>query len=578
MRYKISFLLVAFLLLRMEIYAQQFDIAPMICKMEENSRGGYGGYDDTIYRPYIPYKQAGSISVHVTLVFLQQDDGTGGFQANNQEHQRIWDEVEVHLNQMYANMKNSDLSVCYKWKDPFLTDTKIRFKFHKVYIKDSYAWDRNNNVDITWDGYQAPPLDYIEYIQKRIGEDKSISQGINVFFTEDSKLYKKYIRYGNYIPEGEDSMANYAAAIRPWGKYIQIHMPDVYCKYLWMKYGVTHHRNLDWENTIRVWLVNSLGAGLAHELGHCLDLEHRCSHYATNECPPALMNQVGGSARDYVPPTEIGKMHKALMESELKEFVDSDAPIFGTWSVSNITLKGCRIYSNLHIPYGSKTTMKGSFSVPQKAKIEVEGFLSIEKPYWTLQIPVIVQCQDKNSYWEGIRVRKGGVLYLEDIRMIDYDIIMESGSTLILAGSIEVQNGHKIVLDSGVYVCATSSFTKSPEKPFYANVNTLNKGIPTDVARLYGISCSSINQWDAFVASINPIPEILYIQNQNITGTNTFVAKTILVGNSVNGSRTKGDVVIKSPVKATFIYKDRIFFDKGFRCESGASYRVIPYK
>ncbi|MDE7102186.1 MAG: hypothetical protein K2O37_05260, partial [Bacteroidales bacterium] len=189
-----------------------------------------------------------------------------------------------------------------------------------------------------------------------------------------------------------------------------------------------------------------------------------------------------------------------------------------------------------------------------------------------------IQCRDGNSYWDGIRVRKGGVLHLQNIEMIDYDIIMESGSTLVLAGSVKAQNGHKIILDSGVYVCATSSFTKSTEKPFYANVNTLNKGIPTDVARLYGLSCSSINQWDAFAASINPIPEILYIQNQNITSTNTFVAKTILIGNSVNGSWTKGDAVIKSPARATFIYKDRILLDKGFRCESGAGYRAIPYK
>lgn len=71
MKYKKMFLLATVLLLGMDIYAQTVDVTSTICKTSENKVTSFrGGYEDTIYRPYIPYTQEGKIPIHVTLVFL----------------------------------------------------------------------------------------------------------------------------------------------------------------------------------------------------------------------------------------------------------------------------------------------------------------------------------------------------------------------------------------------------------------------------------------------------------------------------------------------------------------------------
>ena len=129
-----------------------------------------GGKQDTMYRPYIPYNYKKTIPIQVNLVFLQKDDGTGGFQANNPEHRLLWDDIESKVNAMYTNFSDQEDVLCYAWKDPFLSEAKIRFEFNRIYIKDSYAWNRRNYSNY-WGGageFQCPPLDYIEYLQTEI--------------------------------------------------------------------------------------------------------------------------------------------------------------------------------------------------------------------------------------------------------------------------------------------------------------------------------------------------------------------------------------------------------------------------
>lgn len=73
-----------------------------------------------------------------------------------------------------------------------MADAKVRFVFNRIYVRDSYAWNRRNYGK--WYGAQdaqCPPLDYIEYLQKDI-ENSDAPLGINVFFTMDSVLYETY--------------------------------------------------------------------------------------------------------------------------------------------------------------------------------------------------------------------------------------------------------------------------------------------------------------------------------------------------------------------------------------------------
>lgn len=536
---------------------------------------------DIQYRPYIPYGYTGFIPIRVNMIFLQKDNGEGGFQATNSEHQRLFDEIEEKVNYIYANLVDSDTSVCFQWKDKFLSTAKVKFLFKRVYIKDTYAWNRNNYNRINpRDNNQCPPLEYINYLQQQIENDNSIPLGINVFFTEDSTLYELYAGYGENMPISEFQGTSVACSEFPrTGEHSQIHMEDIYCKYLWMKYCVPRINNVSWIPTVWGWLRNALAAGLAHELGHSLDLSHYCNHYNTNQCPHALMHQANISPqhlRNYIPPTEIGKIHIALMETHLQNFVDKDLSSVGTMNITHDLVWNApfRCYADLNISQSGSVDLTGAVQMPKKSKIEVRGQLYIRNSD--------IQCANASDSWQGIiRVKSGGLLYLENVTISGYDIIMESGSTLILSGSMEFKNGHKAVLGSGVYVCVASSFTdKSVSKSFFVNgtpSTVLNNGKASGVTSKYAVSCTA-SGWLKFVRRCVEIQETLYIQNNTINQDETFVAKTILIGNSVDENQTKGDVVIKSPARATFIYRDRILFDKGFRCESGGSHNVLQYK
>lgn len=532
---------------------------------------------DIQYRPYIPYYYTEVVPIRVNMIFLQKDNGEGGFQVANSEHQRFFDEVEEKVNEIYANLVDSDTAVCFQWKDKFLSTAKVKFLFKRVYIKDTYAWNRNNYVDSDKD--QCPPLTYIDYLQRQIENNNSIPLGINIFFTEDAGLYELYASYGVEFPLAEYQGAKSACSQFPrYGTYSQIHMRDVYCKYLWMKYCEPRVDNVSWLPTVWGWMRNSLATSLAHELGHSLDLRHYCNHYSTNNCPHALMHQANIDPQhlhNYIPPTEIGKMHLALMNTRLRNFVDINLPIVGTMNITdNLSWDApFRCYTDLDIAQSGSVDMYGAVQMPKKSKIEVSGQLYARS--------ADIQCANPSDNWQGIRVKSGGLLYLENATISSYDIIMEPGSTLILSGSIEFKNGHKAVLGSGVYVCVSSSFTdKSVSKSFYVNgtpSTELKNGKASGVTSKYAVTCSSIG-WQRFLTRCTAIEAILYVQNKTLTQDETFVGKTILIGNSVDENRVKGDVVIKSPARATFIYKDRILFDKGFRCESGGSYRATTYK
>ncbi|MDE5608928.1 MAG: hypothetical protein K2I66_00920 [Bacteroidales bacterium] len=113
------------------------------CGMKEPRASSWcGGYGDTIYRPYIPYNYGMYIPVHVNLIFLRKNDGTGGFSRTDKEQEQLWNDIEAKVNEMYDNLINQNDQSCYLWRDPFLSSAKIKFEFTRVYVNDSYAWDR----------------------------------------------------------------------------------------------------------------------------------------------------------------------------------------------------------------------------------------------------------------------------------------------------------------------------------------------------------------------------------------------------------------------------------------------------
>lgn len=536
------------------------------------------GKRDTLYRNYIPYHYQFPLEVNINLFFIQKDNGTGNFQENNAEHQRLWDEILANVSKKFTEIQDSQLDSCFVWRDPFLPDSRIRFKFNRYYLKNSKYWN--------WKLYGATALGIslpLNTLKEELENRSDIPLGISVFFPENGDVFDEYM---DVIVSGDTISAkdaNFAYTSMPGTDYIsKICMPDTYCKFLRMKHIVPKVYALSgnpvtWEDNVWYWEVNSIVTLLAHELGHAFNLDHGCNHYGEDYCRDALMSPSGeqGYIHKYIPPTEIGKMHEALMKLRLQESVSKDLPVVGTMTIThNLNWNApFRCYADLDIAQSGSVDMYGAVRMPKKAKIEVSGQLYARS--------ADIQCANPSDNWQGVRVKSGGLLYLENATISSYDIIMEPGSTLILSGSIEFKNGHKAVLGSGVYVCAASNFAdKSVSKSFYVNgtpSTVLKNGKASGVTSKYAVTCSSIG-WQRFQTRCTAIEDILYVQNKTLTQDETFVGKTILIGNSVDENRVNGDVLIKSPARATFIYTDRILFDKGFRCESGGNYRALQCK
>lgn len=535
------------------------------------------GRSDILYRNYIPYNNHANIEVTINLVFLQKDNGQGNFQENDPEHQRFWDEVTAGISKTFSSFKNSERDSCFAWRDPFISDSKIRFKFNRFYMKNSIYWN--------WKLYGENAFgidDTLTTLRDSMENNKNIPVGICVFFPENGDLFDEYM---DVIISGDTSSAkdaNFAYTSYPNKKSIsRICMPDTYCKYLWMKHILPRNyakkgETVIWENQVWYWEVNSLVVLISHELGHAFNLTHYNNHYGENYCRDALMAPSGEREynHSYVPPTEIGKMYHALSEF-LGKTVSSDIFPIGTMKVTNtmVWFYSWRCYTDVIITQSGSVEMWGNIQMPKSSKIEVSGQLYL--------IDANIKCVKEDRSWQGVHVLKGGLLWIENTEQVDFDIVMDSGSVLVLKGNVGFVNGHKMVLDKGVSVCVSSDFVrKGDAKPFYVNgtSSVLGRGIPSGINTKYQITCVN-SGWQKFQLEHISLPETLYIQNQTLNKTETIVAKKIVVGNAVNPntSVSHGNAVISSSGKVTFICKDKIVFDKGFRCEPDGEYKVIYF-
>lgn len=550
-----------------EEHLDRMPIGPSPLKGMEKVTSPNPGMGDTMYRDYIPYKYNQKIEVNVNLVFIQKDNGTGNFQEDNSEHQLFWETVSEAINERYSHLGSTTRDSCFAWIDPFIDDAHIHFNFNKIYLQDNELWD--------WSLYGSDPRDQssaLNQLRNEINQNPNIPLGICVFFTENSDAYDRYL---NAIVEGTEVdilHESFAYSSFPDVSTIpRIHMPDTYTKYLWMRDIVPTiwETPVTWEDNVWYWEVNTITVLLSHELGHSLDLRHECNHYGEDYCRDALMSPSGSSgfSHNYMPPTEMGKMHKALSTTALQNVVPPNLPPLGLLELTQIDTwtPPFRSYTNMNIGINGRITANAGIQMPQKSHINVNGQLYIRNGD--------VECVMEDGTWNGIRVKEDGVLWLENTAISDYDIVMESGSTLILKGEVTISNNHKIVLGNGCYICIAPNTTiNGDNRPFYVEGN-VSCGIAPGTSLQQTTTCNT-QTWNAFLRNLNYIPDVLYIQNQQITSDQTFVAKEIVVGSNVISSQTSGQVTIKNGAHVNFISVEGTRFDKGFRCENEASFIV----
>ncbi|MEI6755365.1 MAG: hypothetical protein WCK78_19675 [Paludibacter sp.] len=284
-------------------------------------------YGKLLGTKFKPSTSQSIIFIRLNLIFLQRADGTGNFQENNSEQMSLIDDAIIDMNRIYANLANPNDMACYSGTD-FISDTRIQFIANKIFVKDNYGW--NNCHDHNGTKCPSSPW-YLDYLDNQIVLNSNILRGINVYFTEDSIKYKHYVEIKDSAFKG----AGYACSQFPstinYSGSSKIHMPDKYTKYLHMINDVPIEFNQPWIPNIRYWELNGIAVQLAHEIGHSLSLFHPDDpavyllFYPSTYCYSSLMNMAWGPPHNYLPPTEIGRMHAALSYSNLRTFVPTDA-------------------------------------------------------------------------------------------------------------------------------------------------------------------------------------------------------------------------------------------------------------
>ena len=330
-------------------------------------------------RFFIPKETYDPLYVNVNYIYLLDENGEGNFNGKNKENNELMHTVYTKINKLYANLKDPKDSICYTGTD-FIKDTKIQFKFNALYVKDTFARNyrnspRYNPKKKSYAAFAPSSTWYLSYLDKNINDTIS-KKGINAFFNMDKKAYDDVVLRNS--SKGYDKTISAAVSQFPtytdFNRSSQICFPNKYTKRLYMESIYSPREKKSWKKTVRYYFLGTY-KGMAHEIGHSLSLAHSNEYHRTNKCFKAMMSQSGKSPRSYIQPTEIGKMHKALMMTNLIQFVVEDANYNEPKIITeneNWAFKTLRFYQDIIIKEGKILILNGNVILPPNASITLE--------------------------------------------------------------------------------------------------------------------------------------------------------------------------------------------------------------
>lgn len=315
------------------------------------------------------------LTIRANIIVLYRTDGTGNFDLEDKEQKNLLNDFLEHVNARISNLiQPLDLTGCYTGHD-FLPDTKIRFKYNIVKVKNNYAWNYLNsgsNLDEKkFAGFSPSENWYLKELDDSISRSSDIPKGINVYLTADGN---KFDRINNDKGMSYDLTSRAAAQFptdRKLTRSSQVHLPNRFLKYLYHKYPLPIEYNTTWEETY--WWHVGDAKGLAHEFGHILGLSHSNEYYSTNACQYSLMSQKPSHPKNFLPPTEIKKMHWNLTRTNLMQFVTENSHYGVSWQIEKDTIwdKPRRFYNDFQISNGVTLTILDSIILPPQSVIKM---------------------------------------------------------------------------------------------------------------------------------------------------------------------------------------------------------------
>jgi hypothetical protein len=398
--------------------------------------------------------------VRVNFIYLRRNDGTGGFQENNSDHQQYIIDMTTNLNSIYSRIPGNYDATCYNGTYGVYSDSKIRFDVNVMYLNNTYAWNNENSSS----PYGCPgfPGYHLTNINNQIAQNNP-EPAINVFFTEDGSAYQDIVLNGNCPIPGD--LGSYFQSIscseypdRNDYSYNQsVHMRNKFLKYYWMMNCAANNicQNPYWENNppteqeVYQWL--QIGRGVAHELAHSFGIGH-VSHNTNYDCLDYLMNNTSASWGEFITPIEIAYMHWALSETSMRKYVHDN-----TYSSTPISITqgkvwndDIRIYRGIEVENGAKLQILNNLIIPSETEITISdgSILTIENAN--------ISTPHTNSVL-NISFSQNSVISIENSTITNCNMNVQSSELLMDNSEIELGANGEFVIEVGSEILMTNS-------------------------------------------------------------------------------------------------------------------------
>lgn len=326
-------------------------------------------YNYPLEENYLP------LTIRVNVILLKRKDGSGNFDLKDSEQKEVFEAYLNNINYIYSNLiPPADLTDCYTGSD-FIKDTKIQFEFNILEVKNDYYWNYLNSGAIPeekkYNGFTPYENWYIKPLNDSIFAATDIAKGINAYFTANGEKFDEIVNSKAKVY----GVSSHEAAQSPTDSNLrrssQTHHPNRFLKFILHKYEAPNKYNTTWQKT-KTWHINE-AKGIGHEFGHSLGLAHSNEHHKSNACKYALMSQKGSDPRNWIPPTEIQKMHWNLTRTNLMQFVTEDSHYGATWKITEDTTwnKPRRFYHDFELTENVTLTISDSIILAPHAKFKL---------------------------------------------------------------------------------------------------------------------------------------------------------------------------------------------------------------
>ncbi len=327
------------------------------------------------YKRFIPEQESAVFTIKVNYVIPQKSDGTGNFSEDDEDVIYLFEHSFKTINKLWSKLKEPEDKDCYP-HDDFLNDTFIRFELNEViFVQNDHYWNADN-------GSGCPNNNnwWLNELEEEIRQNPKYDNAINVYMPNLPEVYQELVIDRTLVdqPDGK-SPCSELPSNSDLNRSSRINMAGGFNKYWWMKNVVPtsetyNSKGYPWNPSIRSWLTGSSEHTLAHELGHSMGLSHANEFHGRNKCDESIMNQGFGKPHNYLQPTEIGKIHRNLRMSNIRNFLSEDVYSLVPFLVDTDTefSMDFRSYEDIIVKDGATMTVRCALSLPERAKIVVE--------------------------------------------------------------------------------------------------------------------------------------------------------------------------------------------------------------